>query len=461
MKNFVRDEEDNESGEEDQIAKKIRLQHLHDTIRRILRVTPLGCGILLNILIELFPQRSRDVRLQTEFARESLRVGEYVPVLRDKLLGIIIERLLDLDVSLAIEMESQQRLLEENGILNFQDYKKLKISREESEIAEKIDAILCVLFDYFDECIEKKRSSAALFKCTLDYFDKLILRTNRAKFVQFFMFYICKSKTSFVDAFLKLLLDRVTDEKEDILVRNSAANYLGSFVARANFVRFESLKSILKQAVDWLILKQQKFSSTPLRIFDALFQAIIYILIFKGPRFNGLSYMKTVDGWNDLNKTLDRVPLYLKEEYLAYIAKENSGTLDKNIVNESDDDKMAHLLLEFPFDPLDSSMLENAAKKIEPIYQTWKNVDSIEGPNDEIVDDENEVEEEDLVSKDLLNKTIPNPIKIEKIRKLLGMEDNIVFPSPNLKPIMKDKDIKNEPRQRGFSTLSVDSRGSW
>lgn len=509
----------------------MRIDHLHKTIQRILRVNPMGCTALLPVMIDSFPRERMSVECQVGFLKQALRVGDYVPVLRDRLLNVAIERILDLDVRLSFENEDEtmvgsalfsMEIEEPSGNSN----KRSRIDQDNSELAEKVDALLCTLFDYLDS---KEKKSKTMFKSALQSFERLILRTGRAKTCQFFLFYACRSKSSFIKSFLELLENAIEDEGEDLQVRRSAANFLGSFLARAKFIKNKIVKCALERACAWVY---REYSLTPKSttvaisasssssnasarkerrrknrtVVDATFQAIIYALLFKGKHLGGMEFvLNELNGWDELtNGDMDcplmRVPKEIREEYWSFCAREGGGdfykTTDLNKRRKSTppprlaamEDLDATMNSEravrlenqsFPFDPL---VLSKSAKRLEPLYQSWVALDDDDSEDDEDGisdssgsssenDDDKDDDDEDetmLSDERLLRGTLPQPIRIARIKRLLGVqfEDSPgiasnAFPSLTLKAAPMA--ICVAARDRTLSRLSYDSglAGSW
>jgi len=494
-----------QQGDGGQSRQKMVLNHIHKTIHRILRVCPLGCSTLLNVIIECFPRQQQDVQAQTEFAREALRVGEQVPVLQDRLIRMAIKSLLELDLELSSAMSDQSKPPTPFRMEDIEDEqetrKKLRLTAAEQEVAEKVDSMLCILFDYFDEHAAKKRPTQNLFRSVLDSFEKEVLRTGRAKFSQYYIFYVCSAKAAYVDQFLSLLMDRLVDEKENIVVRENASKFLGSYLARAKYISSKAIKQNLQKLNDWLKDQlpavQTSRSKKKRSLFNSAFQSLVYVIIFKGSVIGGgLNFIENdLPGWQEMcssssYRPLQRISKDILDEFNAYLKREReelSGSGSNKLAvsaieqtavamsssaskvmnednaqgqedNEEGGGGGSHqqpqqsqlqqhtaIVMEFPFDPL---VLERSGKRIEPHYQEWYS-EAVEEEAEEEEDqggeeeEEEELDEEDVTLSDasLLSRTIPKPIRIERIRRMLGgawmrSEDDggMVFPSPQLRP---------------------------
>jgi len=113
----------------------------------------------------------------------------------------------------------------------------------------------------------------------------------------------------------------------------------------------------------------------------------------------------------------------------------------------------------FPFDPL---VLPLAKSRINDIYQEWENRDDEvedDGEHDSAEDDSDK-ELDELSHENLLlaRDRLPKPIRIAAIKKLLGanLEEDIVFPSPTLRP---SRSLLVS--QANYQDLSNGLAGSW
>ncbi|KAH9255989.1 hypothetical protein BASA81_005765 [Batrachochytrium salamandrivorans] len=398
--------------------------HLHELIRRVLRVTPLGCSALLNVLIRYFPQKqnSGPIGVQCMYFKEALRVTEYVPVLRDKIVGVAMERILDLDIELAFQED------EGGGEIATVEVKRARVGLDDMEV--KLDSLLGVLLDYFDTSLKKPLA----FKSILLQFEKLVLRTRRSRCTQFLVFYCCSTQSKpFADLLIHLLMNKIKDLSEDVATRRYAAGYLASFLARANFLSLEQVQMALAGLVEWLVGKHEVG-------WEAAFQAVIYTLIFKSFML-GEGYMPQLDGWTAFyNKHCTLLPKDLAHEYALLLGDKPRKS--------SGGEGMA--MIDFPFDPL--VLLEQTWKRVEPGFQFWQHVDEDEDDDeaceftnqdfesdiefeveeesssdsdsdssdeDDSSQGEEEEEEDEFADFALLDAVLPKAIQLQRIERML------------------------------------------
>lgn len=69
-------------------------------------------------------------------------------------------------------------------------------------------------------------------------FERCIVSTNRSKFTQFLVFYMCSRQppSSCAASFIELLIARLRDARQPPIIRSASSAYLASFLARAAFI---------------------------------------------------------------------------------------------------------------------------------------------------------------------------------------------------------------------------------
>ena len=72
---------------------------VHDTIQSILKIAPLSNNALFQVCQDSFPHNSAPVELQTYYLKNLLKILSYAPMIRDRSIAVIIEKLTAIDVS--------------------------------------------------------------------------------------------------------------------------------------------------------------------------------------------------------------------------------------------------------------------------------------------------------------------------------------------------------------------------
>jgi len=303
---------------------------VHTAIHRLTKLMPSAVAILFQLLIELYPHRRLDSIIQQIYVKNLLRIGEYIPSLRDRVLTIVIEKMIHLDVEVIADVENQlkgessdqgtteskEHELESTFPLQeAEDYSRSKV------MADKLDAIMSLLFEYLQLIKHTSQNTSiytsgaanastsrlddSIFTALLRVFERSILRTHKSRFTQFLVFYYCSIKHTYSEQFLQWLLEKSYDTRSALIDRTSAASYIASFVARAKFLRHASAIAIFDALVVWLhqyvdqfesLTPDQRYSSdsTEHTQFYCLCQTALYIFCYRQQSFIQ-AYDKDID----------------------------------------------------------------------------------------------------------------------------------------------------------------------
>lgn len=74
------------------------MMQVHNALKTLLCLVPTGSARLLEILVAQYPHKRHDASTQQEFLRHALCVADYAPTLRDRILGTVVDRLIEIDV---------------------------------------------------------------------------------------------------------------------------------------------------------------------------------------------------------------------------------------------------------------------------------------------------------------------------------------------------------------------------
>lgn len=113
----------------------------------------------------------------------------------------------------------------------------------------------------------------------------------------------------FAEAFLEHLWKKLQDPNNPVIIRQAAANYIGSFLARAKFIPLITVKSCLDLLVNWLHLYLNSQDSGTKAFCDVALhgpfysacQAVFYTVVFRhkqllsGNLKEGLRYLQSLN----------------------------------------------------------------------------------------------------------------------------------------------------------------------
>uniref|UniRef100_A0A8C7IT05 RRN3 homolog, RNA polymerase I transcription factor n=1 Tax=Oncorhynchus kisutch TaxID=8019 RepID=A0A8C7IT05_ONCKI len=377
---------------------------------------------LMPILIENFPFVQKSSRTLECYVHNLLRVAVYIPSLRRDVLELIISRMLKLDVSAPrgeieeVEENTVQQELkgeqEEEGLFDMdEDVCSVKSSPAGTNVmvhpvAERLDTLMVVLLAFIKDmchvngCLDVERTKD-LYKDLVCVFDKLILPTHASCHVQYALFYLCSFRLALAEAFLEHLWRLLQSQSHPAVLRQSAAGYMGSFLARANFLPVATVRACLDLLVPWLHLYIDSQDSGSRAYCDITLhgpfynacQAVFYTLIFRhrsileGNMKKGLAYLQSLNlerivmcQLNPLKVCLPAVTnmfaAITRKYQLVFcytiIERNNRHVLPvvrSSVGGDCVSTNTNPLDSFFPFDPY---VLKRSSKLIEPLYQVWE-----------------------------------------------------------------------------------------
>lgn len=399
----------------------------HQALQLILRYVPSTSRFLMPILQDGFPFIQKSSRNLECYVHNLLRVTVYIPAIRRGVLELVVGKMLKLDVSAsradieeAEENANQSQRteeLKEEGLFDMDE--DVLAARPPAPpgmshpVAEKLDSVMVVFMSYIkdachvDGCLHVDRTKD-LFRDLLSVFDKLVLPTHASCHVQFSLFYLCSFRVALAEAFLDHLWKILQDPSRPAVLRQSAAGYLGSFLARARFVPLLTVRACLDLMLSWIhrYIDGQDGSGRQVCCdvslhgpFYAACQAAFYTLVFRHAALLDASMKKGLEYLQSLN--LERVvmcqlnPLKvclpavtnlfaaITRKYqvvFCYTVMERNSRLVLPVVHSSTGgDSVAAVTNPldsfFPFDPY---LLRRSGQVIQPLYQVWEELADVE-----------------------------------------------------------------------------------
>eukprot|EP01083_Nonionella_stella_P139051 423354_1 len=285
------------------------------TLSGIRTLVPSMATVIFPFLVQNFPYKTRPTRHQVHYLKNLLRISEFAPELRDRILTLIAERLVQIDVDIRHEDEPSPTLkscmervkretatgedvsMDSDESKDSSEPSAEELAKQQSiEMASKLDMMMELMFQYL-KMIHDSNDFFMLqqvFMSMLNAFEKSIVTTHQSKHTQFILFYICSFRTEYTETFLRMLLDRVVDDSKSQLFRQACASYIAGFVARGAFVRHISAVhcfDILNRYAHVYLERyepQHKDSSTSPdhhQLFYAVCQAVFYIFVYRQGNF--------------------------------------------------------------------------------------------------------------------------------------------------------------------------------
>lgn len=267
-----------------------------------------------------FPFYSWSKEILVWYAKQCFKVLDYLPSIRQRILELVIDKCLEMDVNIfikdngdaiideeeqATQREGNQDENEENDALEGKPLTPLVDKID--ELSDKLDALLELVFEHvYNRCQQGSASAHETFHDLLPIFESSILPTHKSKFVQYCMFF-CSGIASQDAAhsehenelilyrdFASKLIDIIVDPYRATSTRQSGACYLASFISRASFVSAETICESVSALLSWAEAYIDSVRGDAVRASDAraqsehhgvfytVCQASFYIMCFRG-----------------------------------------------------------------------------------------------------------------------------------------------------------------------------------
>ncbi|KAF3185003.1 hypothetical protein TWF788_004832 [Orbilia oligospora] len=305
---------------------------VHKMLETILGLAPTVWNSLFTAISAAFPFKGQKKIHQTTFIKNLLAILKYAPAGKAKILGLIFEKMINLDGEIQInledleegegeELDRQLKLsleskngqnLSDSGIGDDEDDEDDDSDADDDEddedpesseprtiemiqeTVDKLDAMLALVFGYYDSKLPKMsvaepaQEDLENFELLLHFFDTIILTTFKSQYIQFVVFWAAQKSPVFMDVFLGMLVERAMDPTKPQVARQAAAAYVASFVARAKLLERDAVRSVVRMLCLWLekYLKDREVECTSPNVrkfggFYAVFQAVMYIFCFR------------------------------------------------------------------------------------------------------------------------------------------------------------------------------------
>ncbi|XP_028562044.2 RNA polymerase I-specific transcription initiation factor RRN3 [Podarcis muralis] len=385
----------------------------HRALQTIAKYVPLTPQFLMPVLVDKFPFVNKSERTLQCYVHNMLRISGYIPTLRHDILELVIERVLKIDVSaprkeIEAAEEDESEGAAEEGLFDMDEDGENPDKNEvmAHPVAERLDILMIVLFSYVkDICHVNGKldigNTKDLYRDLVTVFDKLILPTHGSCHVQYIMFYLSSFKLGIAEAFVEHLWKMLRNPNTPAVIRQAAANYTGSFLARAKFVPVVTVKTCLDLLVNWLHVYidnqgtgAKAFCDITLHgPFYAACQAAFYVIIFRhkqivdGNLKKGLAFLQSLNlerivmcQLNPLKVCLPSIVTFFAAITRKYQIAFCDTIIERNrrqvlpVVRSScggDSVETCTNPLDsyFPFDPY---ILKRSKNIINPLYQFWE-----------------------------------------------------------------------------------------
>ncbi|KAJ5540205.1 hypothetical protein N7513_008537 [Penicillium frequentans] len=239
------------------------------------------------------------------YTRNLIKIIQYAPELQSDVLALITEKLVKIDVQIQVDLEDvedefgeeflleapnpDEELDDEDEDLSDDDEANERGQEIKSNI-QKVDGMLDILFEFYSDPFSSgtaadKENTLSLL---ISHFRSIILPTYKSRHSQFLLFHFSQLSPELVELFATECMDIISSKSQPGLMRQSAAAYLASYVARGAHISGDVVRDVfdlLLTHVDNLQADYEPGCRGPdLRRYAPYYstaQAVLYIFCFR------------------------------------------------------------------------------------------------------------------------------------------------------------------------------------
>ncbi|KAH8149995.1 uncharacterized protein LAJ45_06148 [Morchella importuna] len=438
----------------DQVSRAMIRARVHYALQFILDLVPTAIfSTLFPSLVAEFPHKSDKKQAHINYLQNVLKVIEYAPALQNRLLAMITDRVIKVDVEIQVNVEDLEdeegeeleaeltgnipqlkdtsTIIEEDddesdGDVEYDDDEDIDAITNIRETVDKLDSMLYILFEYYSKTLptkyshEPKPNAMDTFELMLRTFDNTILPTHRSRFTQFLLFWAAQKSPEFTNHFCVSIIEKALDNTRPQKARQAAAAYIASFVARAKTMSKTDVRVVVRLLCRYLGLFVDERSHechgpdvSRWGGFYSIVQAVMYIFCFRWRDLKedeedefGIVEEKWTSGLDNLCKAVLSKFNPLKVcaptvvETFAKIAAHLQFMFCFSVIEQNKRAGFANdgeLESYFPFDPY---TLKKSKVWIEDYYIEWQPVEGLEDDDEDSSDVDNDADEADELDED-------------------------------------------------------------
>ncbi|KAG5967105.1 hypothetical protein E4U58_002305 [Claviceps cyperi] len=301
-----------------EVSRDTMRQRLHSAIQYLLQMFPSAVAVLESLLGSKFPFPDESTKVHMAYIHNLLQVKTYVPDLQEEILDLILNRVVKIDSQMQVDLEDldddvaaavmyalreNQRQPAEWEDDDADDSDDESVDSEDpdydqgalriksvKESVEKMDAVLDTLFAVYSPHFDNPGSDKAfgMFETILREFDHMVLPTYKSRHTQFLIFHFAQQHDRLIDAFCGQLFATAFQSNTPNVLKQAAAAYLASFVARGAHVPPSLVRTMFTLLLHHLEQYRKKYEPVcrgpdlkRFHLYYSLVQATLYIFCFR------------------------------------------------------------------------------------------------------------------------------------------------------------------------------------
>lgn len=414
-----------------EVSREQIYARVHAALAHVLELVPFVRGSIVSIVLAEFPHKSEDMHAQATYIENLLKICQYIPQVEGALIGIIIEKVISIDVEIQIDIEDleidpddvvdqgpdtfEEVIVDEDMDDDYDEAEAPDMSvKHINNNIRKLDQMIALVFNHLDTIFtdlpydaaivsDRYNHAESVFASLLFALDTTILNTYQSKYTQFLLFWAAQKHRDFTDDFLGVIVERALDHSRPSTHRQIAASYIGSFTARAATLNRTLIRILTSQLMFWingfLDGKEETTNSrdavSRFGVFYAMIQALFYVFCFRWRELQGTEEDESTEGWlPGLQRTLERAiynrllnPLkFCASNVVQQFARISHhlnfvfcGTI-MEANKRSSQAGVGEVDSYFPFDPYALSLSKHY---IDGVYQQWRAVPGLQDDSDD------------------------------------------------------------------------------
>ncbi|KAI0575068.1 Ribosomal DNA transcription factor Rrn3, partial [Pyrenophora tritici-repentis] len=242
---------------DDPPIQRVHIQaRVHQTLKSILRYSPMASSFLSPIISNTFPISHESAKLHVEFIRNIFTVTDDAGS----------------DSSEGSLDPEEQRL------------------KDIRDMMLKLDIVMDLQFSYYASIFDKRdvKESDRMYETLLAQFQSIIIPTYRSRHAQFVLFHFSQLSPHFMELFVDACSRLAIDANRPPLLRASACAYLASYIARGahvpGFLVRDVFATLCSQLERLRATHEPKCTGPDLRRYGtyyAIAQALLYAFCFR------------------------------------------------------------------------------------------------------------------------------------------------------------------------------------
>lgn len=299
------------------ISRDTMRERLHTCLHYLLQMFPAAKAVLRNIVTNKLPYSNESKTAHIAFVDNLLRLKDYVPDMEEDVMDLIISHVVKIDVQMQIDLEDLDDEVTANVVYLLRNAAKKNSWEDDSDdesdagsmdsddedldpeteriksvksSVEKMDAILDTLFQLYSRHFSNPSSDDALkhYSILVREFTDIILPTYKSRHTQFLLFHFGQMSEQLIDAFCGTCISIAFQSNRPNLVRQAAAAYLASFVARGAHLPGQLVRSVFGVLLHHMDMIRENYESRcrgpdikRYNTYYTLCQAVFYIYCFR------------------------------------------------------------------------------------------------------------------------------------------------------------------------------------